>query len=69
MAAKKDFLKDVVKHIDIKKHNVVPLVDAMADMAFSARDLNRAASIYEMMLRDKNCGVILTLAGSLFSAD
>ena len=46
MATKKDYLKDVVKHIDIKQHNVVPLVDAMEDMAFSARDLNRAASIY-----------------------
>src|SRR3972149_11857316 len=68
MATKKDYLKDVIQHIDIKKYNVVPLVDAMEDMAFSARDLNRAAKIYEMMLNDKNCGIILTLAGSLFSA-
>ncbi len=68
MAEKKDFLKDVVKHIDIKEHNVIQLVDAMEHMAFSARDLNRAARIYDMMLNDKNCSVILTLAGSLFSA-
>jgi deoxyhypusine synthase len=68
MAAKKDYLKNVVKHIDIKEHNVVPLVDDMKDMAFSARDLNRAASIYNMMIQDKECGIILTLAGSLFSA-
>lgn len=68
MATKKDYLKDVVKHIDIKEHNVVPLVDAMEKMAFSARDLNRAARIYDMMVRDKECGIILTLAGSLFSA-
>ncbi|MCL5031325.1 MAG: deoxyhypusine synthase [Bacteroidetes bacterium] len=68
MATKKDFLKETIKHIDIKEHNVVELVDAMEKMAFSARDLSRAAKIYEMMLRDKNCGVILTLAGSLFSA-
>ena len=68
MATKKDFLKDTIKHIDIKEHNVVPLVDAMEHMAFSARDLNRAARIYDMMLKDKECGVILTLAGSLFSA-
>ena len=65
---KSDYLKEVVKHIDITKHNVVPLVDAMGDMAFSARDLSRAARIYNMMLSDKNCTVILTLAGSLFSA-
>lgn len=68
MANKQDYLKEVIEHIDIKKHNVVPLVDAMEKMAFSARDLNRAAKIYDMMLADTNCGVILTLAGSLFSA-
>lgn len=68
MAKKKDFLKDTIKHIDIKQHNVVPLVDSMEYMAFSARELNRAARIYDMMLQDKECGVILTLAGSLFSA-
>lgn len=68
MATKKDYLKEVIEHIDIKKHNVVPLVDAMENMAFTARDLNRAARIYDMMLSDKNCGIILTLAGSLFSA-
>jgi deoxyhypusine synthase len=68
MAQKKDYLKEVIEHIDIKKHNVVPLVDAMENMAFTARDLNRAANIYDMMLKDKNCGIILTLAGSLFSA-
>jgi deoxyhypusine synthase len=65
---KSDYLKDAVKHIEISKHNVAPLVDAMGDMAFSARDLARAAKIYNLMLADKNCSVILTLAGSLFSA-
>lgn len=68
MATKKDFLKDVIKHIDIKEHNVISLVDSMEKMAFTARDLNRAAKIYDMMLNDKDCVVILTLAGSLFSA-
>ena len=68
MATKKDYLKEVVKHIDIKEHNVIKLVNSMEDMAFSARDLNRAAKIYDMMLKDKDCAVILTLAGSLFSA-
>ncbi len=65
---KNDYLKDPVKHIDISKYNVVPLVDAMGEMAFSARDLARAARIYNLMLSDKRCSVILTLAGSLFSA-
>ncbi len=68
MAEKKDFLKEVIKHIDIKKHNVVPLVESMENMAFTARDLNRAAQIYDKMINDKDCTIILTLAGSLFSA-
>lgn len=65
---KSELLKDTIKHIDIKQHNVIKLVDAMNDMAFSARDLARAARMYDMMLKDKNSSVILCLAGSLFSA-
>lgn len=65
---KSDLLTDVVEHIDIKKHNVVPLVDAMSKMAFSSRDLGRAAQIYDQMLADKDCAIILCLAGSLISA-
>jgi deoxyhypusine synthase len=68
MLDKKELLKTTIEHIDIKEHNVISLVDSMERMAFSARDLNRAANIYNMMLEDKNCAVILTLAGSLFSA-
>ena len=68
MATKKELLQQPIQHIDIKQHNVVPLVDAMQHMAFSSRDLHRAASIYERMLRDTECGVILCLAGSMVSA-
>src|SRR5665213_2631720 len=68
MPTKKELLKTPIRHIDIAKYNVVPLVDAMASMAYSSRDTARAASIYEMMLRDSDCGVILCLAGSLISA-
>src|SRR5580693_10547537 len=68
MTTKKNLLNRPVQHIDIKQHNVVALVDAMKEMAYSSRDLARAAAIYERMLRDKECGVILCLAGSLISA-
>ena len=68
MPTKQELLQNPVQHIDIKQHNVVALVDAMASMAYSSRDLARAASIYDMMLRDTECGVILCLAGSLISA-
>jgi deoxyhypusine synthase len=68
MPTKKELLKSPIQHLDIKQHNVVPIVDAMGHMAYSARDTHRAASIYDMMLRDTDCGVILCLAGSLISA-
>lgn len=65
---KKDYLKETIRHIDVKRYDVSKMIDDMADMAFSARELARAAKIYDMMLRDKKCSIILTLAGSLFSA-
>src|SRR5688572_8931513 len=65
---KQQYLNETIQHFDITKQNVVPLVDAMQHMAYSARDLHRAADIYDKMLKDKDCGVILCLAGSLISA-
>src|SRR5436190_11025987 len=68
MLKKEELLSRTIEHIDITRHNVVPMVEAMNSMAYSARDLQRAADIYDRMLRDKDCGVILCLAGSLVSA-
>jgi deoxyhypusine synthase len=68
MACKEDFLQERIQHYDITAYDVVPIVEAMRHMAYSARDLYRAADIYDRMLRDESCGVILCLAGSLVSA-
>ena len=65
---KSALLKDAVEHFDITKLNSVPIIESMSKMAFSARDLARASDIYDRMLGDKDCNIILTLAGSLFSA-
>lgn len=65
---KKDLLKRKIKHIDIKKFNSIPLIESFDNMAFQSRNLARACRIYDMMLRDKDCNVILCLAGSLVSA-
>jgi deoxyhypusine synthase len=66
--SKKQLLARTVEHYDMTAHDVVPVVKQMNDMAYSARDLGRAADIYDRMLRDRECGIILTLAGSLISA-
>jgi deoxyhypusine synthase len=68
MPNKKELLSTPIQHIDIKRHNVVALVDSFKHLAYSARDLNRAAEIYVRMLEDRDCGIILCLAGSLISA-
>ena len=65
---KEELLSKVIEHIDITKHNVVPLLDSMEAMAFQARNLARGAKIFTMMQDDKECAVYLTLAGSLISA-
>ena len=65
---KKDLLKDVVKHIDIKSIDSTPIIKAMADMSFTSRDTAVAAEIYDRMINDKECSVILTLAGSTSAA-
>ena len=64
---KSDFLKDEIQHIDIKRFNSVPIIEQFEKMAFQARNLARAAKIYDRMLSDRKCAVILCLAGSLFS--
>lgn len=66
--SKKDFLQKEIEHIDIKKIDSVNLIEQFKNMAFQARNLAVASDIYVKMLEDKNCAVILTLAGSLFSA-
>ena len=68
MLQKSDLLKTPIEHIDITKLDVVPVVDAMRNMAFTARDLARAADITDRMAGDTECGIILCLAGSLISA-
>ena len=61
---KKDYLKTPIEHIDIKSIDATAIVEAMKRMSFTSRDLGRAAEIYDMMLREKDCAIILTIAGS-----
>jgi deoxyhypusine synthase len=63
-----NFLKKKIQHIDIKKFNSIPLIDEFEHMALQAKNLARAAKIYDKMIIDTHCTIILTLAGSLFSA-
>jgi len=65
---KSDLLNKEIQHIDITQFDARPIIDAMQHMSFSARELARATKIFNRMLTDKECSVILTLAGSTSAA-
>jgi len=64
-----DPVKDKLRPIfplDLSKiHTIDDLVRAMADTAYTARQIGDAADVLEAMARDKDCFVVLTLAGAL----
>ncbi|MBS3069343.1 deoxyhypusine synthase [Candidatus Micrarchaeota archaeon] len=64
MASKKELLRETVEHIDITSFDSTKIIESMGKMSFTSRDLARAAKIYNMMLEEKDCAIMLTLAGS-----
>ncbi len=61
---REELLGKTVQHVDITSFDARPIIDSMAGMSFTSRDLARAAGIYNDMLADPECSVILTIAGS-----
>jgi len=57
-------LDKTVEHIDITSFDARPIIDSMGQMSFTSRDLARATGIFNEMVADKECSVILTMAGS-----
>lgn len=65
---KKDLLNQVIKHIDIKSFDASPIINSMREMSFSSRETANAADIFSMMIAEKECSNILTIAGSTSAA-
>jgi len=65
---KAELLSSEVEHIDITQFDARPIVDAMGKMSFTSRDLARATKIYNTMLEDPECSIILVVAGSTSAA-
>jgi deoxyhypusine synthase len=61
---KAELLSKQVEHIDIKSFDARPIIDGMAKMSFTSRDLARATGIYNQMLADPDCTIFLVIAGS-----
>jgi deoxyhypusine synthase len=61
---KAELLATPIEHIDITKFDARPIIDSMGKMSFTSRDLSRATGIYNTMLEDPACSIILVIAGS-----
>jgi len=65
---KKDLLSKEVEHIDITKFDSREIISSMEKMSFVSRETANAAIIFTEMLKDKDCTIFLTLAGSTSAA-
>jgi deoxyhypusine synthase len=61
---KDNLLSTQIEHIDMTTIDARDLMKQMSKMSFTSRDLARASEIYNTMLADNDCSIILTLAGS-----
>jgi len=61
MTDKADYLRDPLEELDVSRYNVVPLLRAMHQTGLAARDLALAADLYDEMLCDPDCGIVLCL--------
>ena len=61
---KKSLLKSEIEHIDITSFDARKIIESMKKMSFTSRDTAKAAEIYNEMIKDKNCSIFLTIAGS-----
>ena len=66
--SKKDFLNKPVEHIDITSFDARKIISSMEKMSFVSRETANAANIFNEMLKDKDCTVFLSLAGSTSAA-
>ena len=66
--SKKDLLKKAVEHIDITSFDSRNIISSMEKMSFVSRETANASNIFNDMIKDKDCTVFLTLAGSTSAA-
>ena len=66
--SKKDFLNSPVEHIDITSFDAREIIASMKKMSFVSRETANAAHIFNNMIKDKECTIFLTLAGSTSAA-
>ena len=65
---KKDLLSKEIEHIDITKFDAREIISSMEKMSFVSRETANASKIFNEMLKDTDCTIFLTLAGSTSAA-
>ena len=65
---KKSLLNSEVEHIDITSFDSRKIIESMKKMSFTSRDTANASEIFNEMIKDKNCSIFLTIAGSTSAA-
>jgi deoxyhypusine synthase len=65
---KKSLLNKKINHIDITSFDSTKIINSMKDMSFTAREVASATDIFKRMILDKDCSIILTIAGSTSAA-
>ena len=66
--SKRDFLSKPIEHIDITSFDSRKIISSMQKMSFVSREVANAANIFNEMIKDKDCTIFLTLAGSTSAA-
>jgi len=65
---KKLLLNKEIEHIDITSFDARKIISSMKKMSFVSRETANAANIFNEMIKDKDCTIFLTLAGSTSAA-
>jgi len=66
--ATNEYLQNHIEHIDITSFDSTNIIESMGGMSFTSRDTASAADILDKMLNDKDCTIILCIAGSTSAA-
>ena len=65
---KSDLLRTPVKHIDITSFDSTSIIESMKEMSFTAGETAAATGLFERMINDDDCTIILCIAGSTGAA-
>ena len=66
--SKKEFLNKPIEHIDITSFDARKIIFSMGKMSFVSRETANAANIFNEMIKDNDCTIFLSLAGSSSAA-